>query len=56
MSEYKLIGHETYLEKFITLYENNNLPNKNKDPLTNIFSSAMAELLRKMLLMWRLTT
>ena len=28
MSEYKLIGHETYLEKFITLYENNNLPNK----------------------------
>ena len=28
MSEHKLIGHETYLEKFITLYENNNLPNK----------------------------
>ncbi len=28
MSEYKLIGHETYLEKFVTLYKNNNLPNK----------------------------
>ena len=28
MSEHKLIGHETYLEKFITLYKNNNLPNK----------------------------
>ena len=28
MSEYKLIGHETYLEKFVTLYENNELPNK----------------------------
>ena len=28
MSEHKLIGHETYLEKFITLYENKNLPNK----------------------------
>ncbi len=28
MSEHKLIGHEIYLEKFITLYENNNLPNK----------------------------
>ncbi len=28
MSEYKLIGHETYLGKFVTLYKNNNLPNK----------------------------
>ena len=28
MSEHKLIGHETYLEKFVTLYENNELPNK----------------------------
>ena len=28
MSEDKLIGHETYLEKFVTLYENNQLPNK----------------------------
>ena len=28
MSEYKLIGHETYLEKLVTLYENNELPNK----------------------------
>ncbi len=28
MSDYKLIGHETYLEKFVTLYENNELPNK----------------------------
>ena len=28
MSEYKLIRHETYLEKFVTLYENNELPNK----------------------------
>ena len=28
MSEYKLIGHETHLEKFVTLYENNELPNK----------------------------
>ena len=28
MSEHKLIGHETYLEKFVTLYENNQLPNK----------------------------
>ena len=28
MSEYKLIGHETYLQKFVTLYKNNELPNK----------------------------
>ena len=28
MSEHKLIGHESYLEKFVTLYENNELPNK----------------------------
>ena len=28
MSDYKLIGHETYLEKFVTLYEKNELPNK----------------------------
>ena len=28
MSENKLIGHESYLEKFVTLYENNELPNK----------------------------
>ena len=28
MSDHKLIGHETYLEKFVTLYENNELPNK----------------------------
>ena len=28
MSEYKLIGHDTYLEKFLILYKNNNLPNK----------------------------
>ncbi len=28
MSEHKLIGHETYLEKFVTLYENNELPSK----------------------------
>ena len=28
MSEHKLIGHETNLKKFITLYENNELPNK----------------------------
>ena len=28
MSEYKLIGHEKYLEKLVTLYENNELPNK----------------------------
>ena len=28
MSEYKLIGHEKYLEKFVILYENNKLPNK----------------------------
>ena len=28
MSEHKLIGHETYLEKFVTLYENNEPPNK----------------------------
>ena len=28
MSEHKLIGHETYLEKFVTLYGNNELPSK----------------------------
>ena len=28
MSEHKLIGHESYLEKFETLYKNNNLPTK----------------------------
>ena len=28
MSENILIGHESYLEKFVTLYENNKLPNK----------------------------
>ena len=28
MSEDKLIGHEIYLEKFVNLYENNQLPNK----------------------------
>ena len=28
MSEYKLIGHDPFLETFVTLYENNKLPNK----------------------------
>ena len=28
MSEHKLIWHETYLEKFVTLYANKELPNK----------------------------
>jgi len=28
MSDYKLIGYETYLEKLVTLYKNNQLPNK----------------------------
>ncbi len=28
MSEHLLIGHDAYLEKFVTLYENNELPNK----------------------------
>ena len=28
MSKHKLIGHESYLEDFVTLYKNNKLPNK----------------------------
>ena len=28
MSEHKLIGHESYLQKFVNLYDNNELPNK----------------------------